>query len=192
MSNVSQDIGLALRALSKLHASLGRSRTLPGLVIAGGYDARLPENVEYYEELYGLAEELGLLDKVCVGRVRDLVHCLVLQVVFLRSVPDNHKTLLLSACTAVLYTPQHEHFGIVPLEAMAWGKAVVACDSGGPKESVVSGRTGLLCEPTAAAFADAMRQLMVRVRVRVHKHTGFDRTRGWRQRWGVRRGNTCC
>lgn len=84
------------------------------------------------------------------------------QVVFLRSVPDNHKTLLLSACTAVLYTPQHEHFGIVPLEAMAWGKAVVACDSGGPKESVVLGRTGLLCEPTAAAFADAMRQLLVR------------------------------
>lgn len=89
-----------------------------------------------------------------------------LQVVFLRSVPDNHKTLLLSACTAVLYTPQHEHFGIVPLEAMAWGKAVVACDSGGPKESVVSGRTGLLCEPTAAAFADAMRQLMVCVLAR--------------------------
>ena len=26
------------------------------------------------------------------------------------------RTLLLAACRAVLYTPQHEHFGIVPLE----------------------------------------------------------------------------
>lgn len=70
--------------------------------------------------------------------------------------------MLLSACSAVLYTPQHEHFGIVPLEAMAWAKAVVACDSGGPKESVVNGRTGLLCEPTSESFANAMAQLMVR------------------------------
>lgn len=83
------------------------------------------------------------------------------QVVFLRSFSDQQKSLLLSACTAVLYTPQHEHFGIVPLEAMAWGKAVVACDSGGPKESVVQGRTGFLCEPNAESFADAMVKLMV-------------------------------
>lgn len=119
------------------------------------------------------------------------------QVVFLRSVPDNHKTLLLSACTAVLYTPQHEHFGIVPLEAMAWGKAVVACDSGGPKESVISGRTGLLCEPTPGAFADAMRQLMVRRLVccvcsGATPHTDDFRTQGWRPRWDGRHVSTCC
>jgi alpha-1,3/alpha-1,6-mannosyltransferase len=59
-----------------------------------------------------------------------------------------------------VYTPQHEHFGIVPLEAMASSRPVIAVNNGGPTESVLSGRTGQLCEPTAAAFADAYAQLL--------------------------------
>ena len=73
----------------------------------------------------------------------------------LRSFTDQQRTLLLAACTAVLYTPQREHFGIVPLEAMAAARPVIAVGLGGPCESVVHGHTGWLCEPTAAAFADA-------------------------------------
>ena len=79
----------------------------------------------------------------------------------LRSFSDEQRALLLAACAAVVYTPQHEHFGIVPLEAMAAGRPVVACDSGGPRETVLHGRTGLLCEPTPAAFADALLSLEV-------------------------------
>jgi len=60
----------------------------------------------------------------------------------------------------VVYTPQHEHFGIVPLEAMAAGRPVVACNNGGPVESVGDGSTGLLCEPTPAAFAAAYERLL--------------------------------
>jgi alpha-1,3/alpha-1,6-mannosyltransferase len=56
----------------------------------------------------------------------------------------------------VLYTPENEHFGIVPLEAMAAGKPVIACASGGPRESVADGVTGILCEPRPDAFAAAM------------------------------------
>jgi alpha-1,3/alpha-1,6-mannosyltransferase len=70
------------------------------------------------------------------------------------------RTLLLAACRAVVYTPQHEHFGIVPLEAMASSRPVIAVNSGGPTESVISGSTGFLCEPTAAAFAEAYQQLL--------------------------------
>lgn len=70
------------------------------------------------------------------------------------------RTLLLAACRAVVYTPQHEHFGIVPLEAMASSRPVIAVNSGGPMESVVSASTGYLCEPTPAAFAEAYQQLL--------------------------------
>jgi len=40
-------------------------------------------------------------------------------------------------------------------------RAVVACDSGGPVESVEDGRTGWLCRPTAEAFAAAMKRVLV-------------------------------
>lgn len=49
------------------------------------------------------------------------------------------KSYLLSADSnvALLYTPMYEHFGIVPLEAMASGLAVLATTSGGPTETIV-------------------------------------------------------
>ena len=77
------------------------------------------------------------------------------------SFTDAQRGALLAASAAVLYTPPGEHFGIVPLEAMASGRPVVACNSGGPLESVAHGRTGFLCEPRPAAFANAMVQLLV-------------------------------
>ena len=57
---------------------------------------------------------------------------------------------------------QGEHFGIVPLEAMAAMRPVIACDSGGPRESVLHGETGYLCRPDPVAIAAAMAQLTVR------------------------------
>ena len=36
------------------------------LVLAGGYDARLAENREYFQELEGLVDELGLEGQVSV------------------------------------------------------------------------------------------------------------------------------
>jgi len=110
------------------------------LVIAGGYDARLSENREVLQELKAMVDGAGIAS----------------QVLFLPSFTDGQRTTLLDRCSAVVYTPQNEHFGIVPLEAMAAGKPVIACDSGGPRESVVHGRTGWLCHPTATDFASAM------------------------------------
>ena len=43
---------------------------------------------------------------------------------------------------------------------MAAQRAVIACNSGGPTESIVDGVTGFLCEPTPAAFAAAARRLL--------------------------------
>lgn len=78
------------------------------------------------------------------------------------SFTDPQRTSLLAACLAVVYTPENEHFGIVPLEAMAAARPVLACNSGGPKESVLDGSTGFLREPEPGAFADAMARLLVR------------------------------
>ena len=58
---------------------------------------------------------------------------------------------------AVVLLPGEEDFGIVPLEAQACGRPVVALGRGGALETVVPGETGLLVnEPGPAAFADAI------------------------------------
>ncbi len=54
---------------------------------------------------------------------------------------------LYSRCTAVLYPPMNEDFGLVPLEAMASGKPVVAINEGGPKETVLD-NSGFLIKST--------------------------------------------
>ncbi len=55
----------------------------------------------------------------------------------------------MSTMIALVYSPMNEHFGIVRVEAMYMRKAVIACNSGGPKESIVNDSTGYLVEPSA-------------------------------------------
>ncbi|XP_065855455.1 uncharacterized protein [Euphorbia lathyris] len=114
------------------------------LTIAGGYDKRLRENVEYLEELKSLAAREGVIDRVK----------------FITSCSTAERNALLSECLCVIYTPKDEHFGIVPLEAMAAHKPVIACNSGGPVETVKDGVTGFLCESTPKDFSLAMAKLI--------------------------------
>ena len=60
---------------------------------------------------------------------------------FLGYVNDEKRGIILSGARALINT-QEEDFGIVPLEAMASGKPVVAFGKGGVLETVVPGRTG--------------------------------------------------
>jgi glycosyltransferase involved in cell wall biosynthesis len=56
--------------------------------------------------------------------------------------------------------PGVEDFGIVPVEAQACGRPVVALGLGGAIETVVDGQTGVLVhESTAEAFAEGLRQV---------------------------------
>ena len=62
--------------------------------------------------------------------------------------------LLLRNTNILLYTPANEHFGIVPVEAMYLGSVVIACNSGGPLESIVNEKTGFLLKPKANLWAE--------------------------------------
>ena len=64
---------------------------------------------------------------------------------------------------AVVVLPGEEDFGIVPLEAQACGRPVVAYARGGALETVVSGQTGILVdEATPSAFAHAIQRAIER------------------------------
>lgn len=116
-----KNIPLALKAFKELEKHVSKSSfERCHLILAGGYDKRVNENVEHFDELEELADELNIKPK-CT---------------FLKSPSDKFKLWLLQRCDALLYTPSNEHFGIVPIEAMYMKKPVVACNSGGPTETV--------------------------------------------------------
>src|SRR5207245_2320051 len=50
-----------------------------------------------------------------------------------------------------------EDFGLTPVEAMSSGKAVIAVNDGGYKETVIGGTTGWLVAPDSASLALAIR-----------------------------------
>lgn len=109
----------------------------------GGYDERVPENVQHHAELVRLTDELGLASETA----KEWDKSSSAHVVFLLSVPDALKDGLLRSTRLLVYTPAGEHFGIVPLEAMLRGTPVLAADTGGPVETVVDGETGWLRDP---------------------------------------------
>ncbi|CAN6690902.1 hypothetical protein ACFX2I_007790 [Malus domestica] len=144
-----KNIDLAISAFALLRTLEGDVLQGPdlaeaSLTIAGGFDNRLRENVEYLEELRSLAEREGVSS----------------QVNFITSCSTAERNALLSQCLCVLYTPKDEHFGIVPLEAMAAHKPVIACNSGGPVETVKNGETGFLCDCNPREFSLAMAKLI--------------------------------
>jgi len=61
---------------------------------------------------------------------------------FLGRVSDDELRELYSRCQALVF-PQEEDFGIVPLEAMAAGRPVIAYRAGGALETVVENETGM-------------------------------------------------
>lgn len=141
-----KNIPLVLSSFALARKHLAQESACPRirLIVAGGYDKRLEENVSHFAELEALATELGIQADVSLRR----------------NVSDSERRALLAEALAVVYSPAREHFGIVPLEAMAAGTAVVAVDEGGPTESVVDGVTGRLCRPRVEDFAKAMVELV--------------------------------
>lgn len=162
-----KNLDLAIDALAVLRRDPAFDRVR--LVMAGGYDVAVRDNEETFRRL---------VDRVRAHRLGD-------HVIFLRSITDRQRLWLLGRCRCVVYTPVHEHFGLVPVEAMAARRPVVAVAGGGVRETVVNGQTGFLCAPQAAAFAHAVRRILedpalassMGVRARDHVEQRFSRRR---------------
>jgi alpha-1,3/alpha-1,6-mannosyltransferase len=138
-----KNIELLLQAYALLLQKIPNSISHP-LIIAGGYDVRSLENVEYLQELRKLARDLSIDTRIQ----------------FRPNISDTERAELLQTALCIVYTPHLEHFGIVPLESMYAGRPVLAVKSGGPMETIIDGKTGFLCHNTPQAFADALSQLI--------------------------------
>ncbi|KAG0252717.1 Alpha-1,3-mannosyltransferase-like protein [Mortierella polycephala] len=168
-----KDINLAIHAFARLlkeNSTAAETGTGTGagvgsqrlrLVIAGGYDTRVAENVEHHQELVQLAQKQhGLCTFTLSSGQVDKAVPEDTQVLFLQSISDAQKLFLLQTARALLYTPTNEHFGIVPVEAMYMKCPVVAVNSGGPTESIQHGVTGFLCEPEQEVWASTLKTLL--------------------------------
>lgn len=136
-----KNIDLAITSYSLL---IRVQRCQSRLVIAGGYDTRVSENVTYHSDLVTLCEKLGLKSATSRNFISSLSVPEDTDVLFLLSIPATLKAYLLKTTSLLVYTPAQEHFGIVPLEAMIAGVPVLAHNSGGPLETIEEGKTGWL------------------------------------------------
>lgn len=156
-----KDVGLAIQAFAQLDI---KARSKARLVVAGGYDTRVNENVSYHKELCSLAESM----KIKVATAENLVSALSVPedigILFLLSVPSSLKKTLLETASLLIYTPKYEHFGIVPLEAMLARVPVLAAKTGGPRETVVEGETGWLRDvDVPAEWTDVMQSVLLKL-----------------------------
>lgn len=77
-------------------------------------------------------------------------------ITFLGHIPDSELNEIYGKAIALIF-PQTEDFGLIPLEAMACGRPVLAFGSGGALETVIPGKTGLFfMEQTENALQKAI------------------------------------
>ena len=139
------------------------------LVVAGGPPADALDLDAEVQRLLALATTLG-----CADRVR-----------FLGRVDHEQIPALMASADVVASVPWYEPFGIVPVEAMACGRPVVATAVGGQLDTVAHHETGVLVPPRRPdEIAAALRRLLgdadLRARYGENAHrraVGYD----WRQ-----------
>lgn len=74
-------------------------------------------------------------------------------------ISDDELSYYYQGCKAFIM-PQEEDFGITPIEAMSFGKPVLALRKGGAMETVIEGATGeFFDDPIPEALADGVRRL---------------------------------
>ena len=134
----------------------------------------MQDNVETLSELVKLADSKTLTYRILCDSPQILSNLPTpsspdsseADVLLILNFSTEQRTALLTAPStlALLYTPANEHFGIGPVEAMACGLPVLACDSGGPTESIVAeppeSRTGWLVRPDPEEWAKTLETII--------------------------------
>lgn len=167
------------------------------LIIGGGYDPRVEENMMTLVALIDRAKAASLPYTI-VSPPSSKTHIPPFNtttknpdILFVLNFTTAQRAALLTASStlALLYTPTNEHFGIVPVEAMSSGLPVLACNSGGPTESIIdnppTARTGWLRAPEASDWAVVLDEiaglefsersaLADRARARAREHFGME------------------
>lgn len=128
-----KNVELAVRAFLDFRSRVAEAQAW-SLVVAGEVD---PSSAPYLRELETL------------GSAAD-------GVVYRPNPSRDELETLYARCYALIYPSLNEPWGIVPVEAMAYGRPVVAVNRGGPTESILDGETGFLLDPTPAAFGNRM------------------------------------
>lgn len=117
------------------------------LLVAGGPAVGELDDDTDVRRLREAAESAGVTD-----RVR-----------FLGAVPRSQVPALLRSADAVVCVPWYEPFGMVPLEAMACGRAVVSAAVGGLTDTIVHDVTGVHVPPRQPErLAATLRELLAR------------------------------
>ncbi len=128
-----------LTSMKRIHLLLSAMKHVKTgkVMIAGAGEER--ENLEAYAEKLGFSH-----------RVR-----------FLGRITEEEKNELMLGCRAFFFAPYEEDYGIVTLEAMKRGKAVItAVDSGGPTEFVEDGVNGFVKKPEESEMGEAISRLL--------------------------------
>ena len=127
-----KNIELAIRAFLAADTPLSWK-----LVIAGFVDEK---SKIYLRTLQELAEGSGRIE-------------------FVVSPTDDEMGDLFRRASFSLFTPLNEDWGIAPLEAMSYAKPVIALNSGGPRESIIHGRSGYLLPSAVSDWSSAIASL---------------------------------
>ncbi|KAF5349523.1 hypothetical protein D9756_008993 [Leucocoprinus leucothites] len=164
-----KNAALAVEAFARLK----KTPSIEGLrlVLAGGYDPRLRDNIETLDSLIELARLHSLtytLEAPTISTVPIPDHTKPPSpdILFLLNFTTAQRTALLNdpSTRILLYTPANEHFGIGPVEAMVCGVPILACNSGGPTESIVDSpadsRTGWLRPPDPEVWAETLQDIL--------------------------------
>lgn len=166
-----KNAALAVQSFALLRSELPATQAIR-LVIAGGYDPRLSDNIECLKSLAECATSNSLTYNIVVPLTSPInvpyfpCNTSNPDILFVLNFSTPQRTALLKAPStlALLYTPTNEHFGIVPIEAMICGLPVLATNTGGPTESVVDKptkeKTGWLCAPDAKLWAEALGEIV--------------------------------